>query len=140
MDMKKTLGAIVAAFVVYTGTGYLIHQVLLKGAYIASAGVWRAEDSMNHKMWVMFLAQFIFAVGAVLVYQRGVEKKSWIGQGVRFGILLSLIAPVPGFMMNYFVLPVHHRLALHWILTGIAQAIVVALVIALICQPKGDSA
>ncbi len=140
MDMKKTLGAIVAAFVVYSGTSYLIHQVLLKGAYIASAEVWRSEDSMNHKMWVMFLAQFIFAVGAVLIYQRGVEKKSWIGQGIRFGILLSLIAPVPGFMMDYYVLPVHHRLALHWILTGIAQAIVVALVIAVICQPKGDSA
>ncbi len=138
MDMKKTLGAIAAAFVVYTGTGYLIHEVLLKNAYMATADLWRSEDAMNHKMWVMFLAQFIFAVGAVLVYQRGVEKKSWIGQGIRFGILLSLVAPVPGFMMNYFVIPVPHRLALHWILTGIAQMIVVALVIAGICQPKTD--
>ncbi len=139
MDMKKTIGAIVAAFVVYTGTGYLIHEVLLKGAYMASAGVWRSEEAMNHKMWIMFLAQFIFAVGAVLVYQRGVEKKSWIGQGIRFGILLSLVASVPGFMINYVVLPVHHRLALHWILTGIAQMILVALVIAGICQPKANA-
>jgi hypothetical protein len=138
MDMKKTFGAIVAAFVVYTGTGYLIHEVLLKGAYLATADLWRTEDAMNHKIWVMLLAQFIFAVGAVWIYQRGVEKKSWIGQGLRFGILLSLVSPVPGFMMNYFVLPIHHRLALHWILGGIGQMILVALVIAVICQPKAD--
>jgi hypothetical protein len=74
----------------------------------------------------------------VWVYQRGVEKKSWVGQGIRFGILLSLVSSVPGFMMNYVVIPVPHTLALHWILTGIAQMIVVALVIAGICQPKAD--
>ncbi|MGA7783941.1 MAG: hypothetical protein WB997_04775 [Candidatus Acidiferrales bacterium] len=136
--MKKTIGGIVAAFVVYTGTGYLIHEVLLKSAYTATAELWRTEDAMNHKLWIMLLSQFIFAVGAVWVYQRGVEKKSWIGQGIRFGILLSLIAPVPGFMMNYVVIPVPHTLALHWILSGIAQMIVVALVIAVICQPKAD--
>jgi hypothetical protein len=136
MDMKKTLGAIVAAFVVYAASGYLIHEVLLKSAYIDSANVWRPDDAIQHRMWIMLLSEFIFALGAVLVYVRGVEKKSWVGQGIRFGILLSLVAPVPGFMMSYVTLPVSHKLALHWILLGIAQAILVALVIAAICQPK----
>jgi hypothetical protein len=138
MDMKKTLGAIVAAFVVYAASGYLIHEVLLKSAYIDSANVWRPDDAIQHRMWIMLLSEFIFAVGAVLVYVRGVEKKSWVGQGIRFGILLSLVAPIPGFMMSYVTLPVSHKLALHWILLGIAQAILVALVIAAICQPKSD--
>jgi len=136
MDMKKTLGAIVAAFVVYAGSGYVIHEIILKSAYVATAGVWRSDDAIQHRMWIMLLSEFIFAVGAVLVYQRGVEKKSWIGQGIRFGILLSLVAPIPGFMMSYVTLTVPHQLALHWILLGIAQAILVALVIAGICQPK----
>ncbi|HUK30489.1 MAG TPA: hypothetical protein VLV89_05195 [Candidatus Acidoferrum sp.] len=140
MDMKKTVGAIVAAFVVYAGTGYLIHEVLLKSAYTATADLWRPEDAMQHKLWIMLLSEFIFAVGAVLVYQRGLEKKSWVGQGIRFGILLSLVSSVPGYMMNYVVINVGHRLALHWILSGIAQAIIVALVIAVICQPKSDAA
>jgi hypothetical protein len=136
MDMKKTLGAIVAAFVVYAASGYLIHEVLLKSAYIDSANVWRPDDAIQHRMWIMLLSEFIFALGAVIVYVRGVEKKSWVGQGIRFGILLSLVAPIPGFMMSYVTLPVSHKLALHWILLGIAQAILVALVIAAICQPK----
>jgi hypothetical protein len=40
--------------------------------------------------------------------------------------------------MNYVVIPVPHTLALHWILSGIGQMLVVALVIAGICQPKAD--
>jgi hypothetical protein len=123
---------------VYAASGYLIHEVLLKSAYIDSANVWRPDDAIQHRMWIMLLSEFIFAVGAVLVYVRGVEKKSWVGQGIRFGILLSLVAPIPGFMMSYVTLPVSHKLALHWILLGIAQAILVALVIAAICQPKSD--
>jgi hypothetical protein len=138
MEMKKTLGAIVAGFVVYSGTGYLIHEILLKPAYMDTASLWRMEGDMRHRMWIMFLAQLIMITGAVLIYNRGVEKKSWIGQGIRFGILLSAVAPVQGFMMNYVVMPVPHSLALHWILLGIAQMIVVALVIAGICQPKAN--
>jgi hypothetical protein len=138
MEMKKTLGAIVAGFVVYSGTGYLIHEIILKSSYAATMDLWRSRDAMNHRMWIMFLAQLIMVTGAVLIYNRGVEKKSWVGQGIRFGILLSAVAPVQGFMMNYFVLPVPHTLALHWILLGIAQMIVVALVIAGICQPKAN--
>jgi len=140
MDMKKTLGAIVAGFIVDAGSGYLIHEVLLKKAYMNTADLWRSEGAMNHRLWIMFLAEFIFIVAAVLIYQRGVEKKSWIGQGIRYGILLALVAPVPGFMMNYVALPVPHQLALHWILAGIVQMVLVALVIGGICQPKADAA
>jgi hypothetical protein len=138
MEMKKTLGAIVAGFIVYSGTGYLIHEIILKSAYMDTAGLWRSENAMRHRMWIMLLAQLIMIVGAVLIYNRGVEKKSWIGQGIRFGILLSAVAPVQGFMINYVVMPVPHTLGLHWILLGIAQMIVVALVIAGICQPKAN--
>ena len=138
MDMKKTLGAIVAAFVVYAGSGYLIHEIVLKKAYQATADLWRSPDAMQHRLWILLLSELIFVVGAVLVYQRGVEKKPWIGQGIRFGILLALVAPVPGFMMTYVTIDVYHQLALYWILFGIAQAILIALVIAGICQPKAN--
>jgi hypothetical protein len=136
MEMKKTLGAIVAGFVVYSGTGYLIHEIILKSAYTDTVNLWRSPDAMHHRLWIMLLSQLIMVTGAVLIYNRGVEKKSWLGQGIRFGILLSAVAPVQGFMMNYVVIPVPHTLALHWVLLGIAQMIVVALVIAGICQPS----
>ncbi|MGA8868490.1 MAG: hypothetical protein WB510_16060 [Candidatus Sulfotelmatobacter sp.] len=134
--MKKTLGATVAAFVVQYGGDYLLHGILLKGAYGASSDLWRTDDAMMHRMWILVLAQIIYAFAVVLIYQRGVEKKSWMGQGIRFGILLALVAVVPSNMIQYVVMPISHRLAFHAALGDGILAIIVGVVIACICQPK----
>ena len=136
MDMKKTLGAIVASFVVQYGGDYLLHGVILKSTYADTADLWRSDADMMHRMWVLILAQVIFAIAAVLIYQRGVEKKAWIGQGIRFGILLALVAPLPNNMIWYVVVPMPHQLALHSALGDGILAILVGLVSAGICQPQ----
>jgi hypothetical protein len=136
--MKKTLIAIVAAYVVQFGSSYLIHEIILKPGYNASANLWRTEEAMGHRFWIMLLAQLIFTIGAVLIYQRGVEKKSWIGQGIRFGILLAMVGMVSGTMINYVVIPIPHTLALHQIIAMGIQSIVLGLVIAGICQPASN--
>ena len=140
MDMKKTVGAIIAGYIFQFGTSYLIHEVILKSSYMDTAALWRTEDAMSHRLWIMLLAQFIFTVAAVLIYQRGVEKKSPVGQGIRFGILLAMVSVVPGSMINYVVTPVPHTLALHWILSEGVQCVLLALLIAFICQPKDSAA
>src|SRR3989442_1037721 len=94
MDMKKTIGAIVAGYVVQFGGNFLIHGVWLKQDYINTASLWRSSEAMNSRMWAMFLGVLIYAVGAVLIYVRGVESKPWVGQGIRFGILLALVPTV----------------------------------------------
>lgn len=136
MDMKKTLGAVVASFVVQYGGDFLLHGVILKSTYDETSGLWRTQDAMMHRMWLLILAQVIFALAAVLIYQRGVEKKAWVGQGIRFGILLALVAVIPGGMIEYVVAPIPHRLAFHSALGDSILAILVGLVIAGICQPK----
>ncbi|HXQ97428.1 MAG TPA: hypothetical protein VN774_03210 [Candidatus Limnocylindrales bacterium] len=135
MDMKKTLGAIVASFVVQYGGDYLLHGIILKSSYADTVDLWRSDADMMHRMWVLILAQLIFAIAAVLIYQRGVEKKAWIGQGIRFGILLALVAVIPNNMIWYVVVPMPHQLALHSALGDGILAILVGLVIAGICQP-----
>jgi hypothetical protein len=136
MDMKKTLGAIVAGFVVQYGGDYLLHGVMLKSSYADTADMWRSDADMLHRMWILILAQLIFATAAVLIYQRGVEKKAWVGQGIRFGILLAMIAVLPNNMIWYVVLPMPHTLALHSALGDGILALLVGIVIAGICQPK----
>lgn len=140
MDMKKTLGAIVAGFVLQMGTNYLIHSVILMKAYEATSPLWRAPEDMGHRMWAMIVAVLVYVVGAVLIYQRGVEKKSWVGQGIRFGILLAMVAVVPAAIIEWVTVPLIHQIALHWILLEGAQAILLALLIAVICQPRTNAA
>lgn len=136
----KTLGAIVAAFVVLFGGDYLLHSVILKSSYMATSDLWRTDAAMMHRMWMLVLAQLLFVIVAVVIYKRGAEKKPWVGQGIRFGILLALLAIVPNGLTEYVVTPLPHRLAMHMMLGDSILAILVALVIAMICQPSASEA
>ena len=95
---------------------------------------------MLHRVLHIYVANLIFSIGAVLIYVRGVEAKPWIGQGVRFGILLALVSVIPNSLVQYFVYPLPHELVLRWMIGGGLLSIVVGLVIAAICQPKQQSA
>jgi hypothetical protein len=79
-------------------------------------------------------------IAAVLIYVRGVEMKPWVGQGIRFGILLAFIGTVYNSLALYAVLPIPHMLALKWMIGEGLLAILLGLLIAVIVQPKTASA
>jgi len=140
MDMKKTIGAIVAGYVVQFGGNFLIHGVWLKKDYIDTASLWRSPEAMNSRMWAMFLGVLIYAVGAVLIYVRGVESKPWVGQGIRFGILLALVTTVCNSLISWVTMPMPHMLAVKWMVGEGLLAILFGLVVAAICRPKAAAA
>ena len=140
MDMKKTIGAIVAGYVVQFGGNFLIHGLWLKQDYINTASLWRSSEAMNSRMWAMFLGVLIYAVGAVLIYVRGVESKPWVGQGIRFGILLALVTTVCNSLISWVTMPMPHMLAVKWMVGEGLLAILFGLVVAAICRPKSAAA
>jgi hypothetical protein len=139
MALKKKIGAIVASFALLSVGGYLIHNVWLMQDYRAHSELWRSQDAMLHRLLHIYIANLIFSIGAVLIYARGVEAKPWVGQGIRFGILLVLVTVVPNSLVQYFVYPLPHQLVLKWIMGGSFLTLIVALAIAAICQPKKQS-
>jgi hypothetical protein len=140
MDMKKTIGAIVAGFLVQFGGLFLIHSVWLKADYVNTASLWRLQEAMNARIWAMLLAVLIYAVGGVLIYIRGLEAKPWIGQGIRFGILLALVTVVYGSLSGWVILPIPHMLAVKWIVGESLLSVAFGLVVAAIYQPKPATA
>jgi hypothetical protein len=136
MSTGKTIGAMIAGFVLQSAGGYLLHDVLLMQEYNATASLWRAPAAINHNMWAVVLANAIFAIGAVLIYIKGVEQKSWIGQGIRFGILLALVTTVFASLTSWATMPMPHRLAFHWVIGEGVLCILLGLLIAVIAQPK----
>lgn len=140
MDMKKTAIATVAGFVLQMGGSYLLHSVILMKSYTDTSGLWRTEDAMGHRMWVMLIAQFVFVLGAVLIYQRGLERKGAIGQGIRYGILLAMVSIVPASLIEYVTVPIPHTIAFHWIIGEGVQCLLLGILTALICQPKDSAA
>ena len=87
------------------------------------------------RVWAMLLAVLIYVIGAVLVYVRGVEQKPWMGQGIRFGILLALVAVVYGSLSGWVILPIPHMLAVKWIVSESLLSVVFGLAVTGICKP-----
>ncbi len=75
MDMKKTAIAVVAGFVLQMGGSDLLHSVILMNSYIDTKDLWRTEDAMEPSHVGHDHRAVSISLGAVLIYQRGVEEK-----------------------------------------------------------------
>jgi hypothetical protein len=138
--MKQKIGAVVAGFVVQMAGLTLIHSVWLKQDYVDSASIWRFQQEATSRVWAMLLAVLIYVIDAVWIYARGVEPKPWIGQGIRFGILLALVAVVYGSLSGWVILPISLTLARKWIIGEGLLSVVFGLVVAASRQPRSTAA
>ena len=127
---KKFLGAVVAAFVLITAFGYLLHGYLLSGEYNALPNLMRtAEDGAKHMPYLL-CAQLIIAVALVWIYERGRQDKPWMGQGIRFGIAMAAFGPAARFVIMWAVQQEPHQLAIHQICGDSVALLITSVVVA----------
>ena len=133
MNLKKLVPTIIVVFIVANIFGFLIHAVLLKADYMPIAGYYRPRG--EEKMLFISLAYLAFAIGSVWVYAKGVENKSWLGQGIRFGLAMWLILAVPSFFIAYAVQPVPGMLMAKQVLFEGADKILLGILTAALYRP-----
>ncbi|MCH7637016.1 MAG: hypothetical protein IIA12_05025, partial [Proteobacteria bacterium] len=83
--------------------GMLVHGVWLGETYEAMTNMMRPMDEQEGLMHFMLIAHALMAAAFVWIYQRGQEDKPWMAQGLRFGVAIALLAPIPTFMIYYTV-------------------------------------
>lgn len=133
MNVKKLVLTIVVVFIVANLTGFLIHAFLLAPDYMAVKEHYRPEGS--EKMIFICLAYLAFSIGAVFAYAKGVENKPWLGQGLRFGIVLWLILTIPSFFIAYAVQPVPTILMVKQVVFEGIDKIILGLITAALYRP-----
>lgn len=133
MNTKKLVLTIIVVFVVANLTGFLIHAYLLRVDYMAIASQYRPEG--QEKMIFINLAYLSFAIGSVWIYAKGVENRSWLGQGIRFGIAMALVLAIPSFFIAYAVQPVPSALMVKQILFESVDKILLGIVTAALYRP-----
>ena len=115
---KKIVLSIVVVFVGWGVLDFLIHGVLLKGAYEDTMELWRPEAEM--KMTLMYIVSLISATGFVLIYHWFVSNKSTM-TGVKFGLMFGLVAGVSMGYGSYSVMPIPYSMALIWFLGTLVE-------------------
>jgi len=137
MNTKKLIGAMVAAFVILFMAGFLVHSVWLGTTYrqMRDAGFsFRPDDAMRQRLWGVWVSDALYSILFVWVYAKGREEKPWIGQGIRYGILMTLFTVVPSAFNDYIVYNLPHALVLHWMIAGLITLILMGLAVAAIVK------
>lgn len=102
---KKFLIAWLSVFVVWMFGSFIVHGVLLHADYAMLPHMFRPEADAQQYFPFMIAAHIIMSGAFAWVYTRGIEAKPWLGQGIRFGLVIALLAVVPTYMIYYAVQP-----------------------------------
>jgi hypothetical protein len=105
--MNKTFFiAWVVIFVAWMAGSYVVHEILLHDDYMALSNLFRSKTEAQALFPWMILAHVIMAGAFVWIYARGIEAKSWLPQGLRFGLAVALLTIVPIYIIYYVVQPI----------------------------------
>ena len=132
---KKFLVAWLVLFVLYMAGGIVVHGILLNADYLATGLCAEAEaQSMMH---LMILAHVLMAGAFTWIYARGVENKPWLGQGLRFGLAVALLAVIPIYIIYYVVQPTPGALAVKQIVFDTIMTLILGAVVAFLYRGQG---
>jgi hypothetical protein len=128
MDRKFIVAWLVILVAWFLGS-FVVHQLLLGADYMQLGSLFRTPaDSQPLFPW-MILAHAIMAGAFVWIYARGISNRPWLGQGVRFGIAIALLAVVPTYLIYYVVQPMPGILAIkQMVFDGILMIVLGAIV------------
>lgn len=102
---RKFFLAWIVVFVAWMMGSFVVHGVLLHEDYAKLPNLFRPETEAQAYFPLMILAHVIMAGAFVWIYSRGIEAKLWFGQGIRFGLAVTLLTIVPTYMIYYVVQP-----------------------------------
>ena len=127
----RFLVSVVALFVVSMALGFVVHGLLLGADYQKlTPNLFRTEqDGQAHFTW-MLLAHAFMAVGFTWVYRAGRDARPWLGQGVRFGLAVALLATIPTYLIYYAVQPMPFDLVVKQVVFDTIAMVVLGIVAA----------
>ena len=127
---KKFVLSWIAVFVVWMAGSFLLHGLYLGETYADMTNMIRPEAEQQTMMHFMLIAHVLMAGAFVWIYQRGTEAKPWLQQGLRFGLAIAIMMPIPTYMIYYTVQQTPGDLAVKQIVGDSIVVIIAALVAA----------
>lgn len=132
MNVKRFISASIVVFVVFEALNFLIHGVILAGAYEYTAELWRAD--MDQKMWIIYLGDLVKAFLFVFIFIKGYENKGW-AEGLRYGFWIGLYVSIGMGFGSYAMYAIPFSMALQWFVYGVIQLVICGIVAAIIYKP-----
>tara|TARA_B110000967_G_C18580269_1_gene409302 strand:- start:36 stop:437 length:402 start_codon:yes stop_codon:yes gene_type:complete len=130
--LKGIVLAIVAIFIAWSALDFIIHGMLLKETYEATAHLWRTMQETN--MMLMHAVTLAIATCFVLLYERCVSEKS-VSMGLKLGVLFGLAAGIMS-ASAYVYMPISFTLAIDWFVGTLVKFVVAGWLVGLFVKSE----
>ena len=129
--MKRLFFAVLAVFVTWAVLDIIIHSVLLRAEYQATADLWRPTPEIRNGLliFVTLISAFVF----VSIYERFFANRG-VGIGIRYGLLFGLGAGISMAYGTYAVMPIPYNMAVTWFFGTLVEMTLAGLVLGLIIR------
>jgi hypothetical protein len=135
MNYTRILVAAVVATVVDAVYGFIVYGNLLAPQFAAQPGVYRPPAAQATYMPILFGGIFIAMLAASFIYAKGYEGGRGAAEGLRFGIVVGLLATAYSAMVSYAILNIGSRLGAAMMWSSLVEWIIAGVVIGLAYKP-----
>jgi hypothetical protein len=126
---KTAVISVVVMFFVSTLMGFVVHGLLIGADYARLPFFRTHEDFMAHYA-AMAVANLAWAIGFTWIYRQGRDGRPFVGQGVRFGIAVAVLAVIPTYLIYYAVQPTPSDLVAQQIVFDTIAMVIMGVVVA----------
>jgi hypothetical protein len=130
---KRVILGTLGVFILWSVLDFIIHGVLLRSAYEATASLWRPMAQM--KLGLMYAVVLIAASMFVLIFSRFITPQT-PASGLKFGLLYGIGVGVGMGYGTYSVMAIPYSMALTWFLGSVAEAALGGILLGLIFREK----
>lgn len=128
--------ACIAVYAFYHLFGWVVHEQIMADQYAALSGtVFRPDEQINEKIWLMFLTSAVWSVLFCYIFVRGYEGKGLM-EGVRYGVIMTFFFGLPFAYESWIFYPIPLSLAHAWFIAGAAFSILAGLIVAVVYRPR----
>ena len=135
MNPKRLALAIAAVFAGVFVTDFLIHGVWLQNTYKETMSLWRSDAEMQAYMGWLMLGQFLVAVPFVVLWAKGFAALDCVRCACIYGVFMGLFSQA-NTLITYAVQPFPASLAVKWFVAGVAQGVLMGLIVYFVYKPK----
>ncbi|HEY6360365.1 MAG TPA: hypothetical protein VIX63_04635 [Vicinamibacterales bacterium] len=135
MNFGRIAAAAVVAWIVSLGLGFLVNDVLLADLIAANASAHRPEAELTGNLPIGFAFLLLGFFAFAYAYAKGYEGGNGVVEGVRFGVLVSLIVVGFGLIWMYVAYPITATYAAAIIIDSIVELALYGAIVGAIYKP-----
>jgi hypothetical protein len=138
MSFPRFLLRTIVMAIAWFALGYVGHQLLLGRDYVAIEPIMRSKSDMQAHFPFALLSAVVYSAALVWIYAQGRSARPWLGQGLRFGVVVWAIAAVPQYIANYTIEPWPGEFVIKILAWELVAALVLGVLVAGLSKNDGS--